>query len=390
MTQYQRCHRLYYLNQHLDGSGVVTRSKSVEMYVGIYVHHGIETLLWPDPNLGTRIEDAISVAMLGFHTEVDPDDLITYGCDPLQTYQEMECLIEGLIRAWYIKRYPYFRDNFDIIEVEVDRSVPLVNAGVEQVVLEFKLDALLRHKDTGLYYILSNKTTNLMDIRKTNDALTDMQGNSEIYGIETALGIKVHGVIMEWLITGKKEIDEGKDGTKEYIHWSPLIRGWYNPSLREYAWRFAWEDHEGKHKLGKGWVRAHAKDNDGGVKEWVDSLVKGEMFPQFKPYDDPLKDIFISAEYYRSDDKVNTWLESIQYQELQISKGLYELSLGQNDENSLLNKHFPMYTHACNYPLKCSMYEICHGSAGLDPYVNGFEPRVSHHVLERGDNEGGE
>lgn len=385
MSQYQRCHRLYYLSQHYDGSGLSNKGENFKILVGSYVHKGIETLLLNHmEGFDENIDDAVQIALASLNNNVNKEELITYGCDKQQVWEEMSSLIEALIRAWYIKRFPFFIETYDIIEVEKDRSVPLT----EGVILEFKLDALLRDKTSGLYYILSNKTTGNMDKRKINDAQTDMQGCSEIYGIETALNIKVQGVIMEWLLTGKDEIKEDKKGVKTWIQWSPLIRGWWFPSIDSYAWRYSYEDPDGsKHRLGKGYQGCHALDLRGGVKEWIDSLSKGEMFPSYGVYKDPLNEVFISSIYYRDDKKVEDWLEAAQYQEEEISEALKNIIDFPDSMREIMNQHFPQYTHSCNYPVKCSMYEICHGSAEGDPYMSGFKKRVSHHVLERERNE---
>lgn len=390
---FQRCPRSAYLGQFFPDEsgkarGLSLRGLPFQMVVGIYVHRGLEDLMVAlmekrVPN----VEEAVGVALKAYEREIDSEGLMTYGCDVGQVMEEQKMLIEALLRGWVLKRLPYFQSEFEVIEVEEDHHVPLVqNTEIdEEVEFEFKLDALLKHKETGLIYVLSNKTTGAVDSRKLNDARTDIQGLSELWGTEKLHGVKVHGVIMEYLVTGRKEIEEN-NGAKEWVQWNPLIRGWYNASQEEYAWRYAWDKLEGgSGRLGKGWVRASANKH-GGVKEWVENLASGKFFPSFGKYLDPLESQFVSIEYYRNQEDLSEWLESIKEQELRVGECL---KIVNESEGSVyqtnLKRFFPMYRHSCNYPVRCQFHEICHGSAGLDPLMNGYDWRKPHHVMQLGE-----
>lgn len=395
---YQRCPRLAYLTQFYPNDqgkprGLAKKGMPFQMVTGIYVHRGVESLLINlMEQVKPSIEDAVSLALSDYDNEiVGNDELMDYGCSLNQLYVEQRCLIGGLLRGWFVERLPYFAENYEVIEVEKDHSSLLVeNYEIdEEVYQEFKIDAVLKHKETGLIYLLSNKTTGAMDGRKLSDARSDIQGLSEAWGAEKELGLKVHGVIMEYLITGRKEIEEQKDGSKEWVQWNPLIRGWkqFTLSGEEYAWRYAWDKMEGgSGRLGKGWSRFHVKDYEGGVKQWVSDLRDGKFFPSFGKYENPLNQQFVSIEYYRNSEDAKEWLESIQEQELKVGESILHVnSLNGEEFNSALRKHFPMYRHSCNYPVKCQMFEICHGSAGLDPFMNGFEFRKPHHKMQMED-----
>ncbi len=336
------------------------------------------------------IEEAVKIALSDYGKEIGDGGLQTYGCDPLQVREEQEMLIEGLLRGWFIKRLPYFQSEFEVLEVEEDHHVVLVdNPEIDETVeMEFKLDALLKHKETGLIYILSNKTTGSVDQRKLNDAKTDIQGLSEMWGTEKLKGLKVHGVIMEYFVTGRKEIEDNvKTGRKEWVQWNPLVRGWIDVSSGDIAWRYSWDKTEGgQGRLGKGWVRTSAKTYPGGVKQWVLDLSGGKMFPSFGKYIDPLESQFISIEYYRNPDDLSEWLESIREQELVVGE---RLKIVNESEGKLyeqnLKRFFPMYRHSCNYPVKCQFHEICHGSSGIDPLTSGYDWRKPHHQMQMGE-----
>ncbi len=395
----QRCKRLGYLSNFYPNNkgipqGLAKKGISFQVLTGIYVHEGVQQFLLnlknnvlnDDAMIDTVVKDVLSK----YDSEVDENVLQTYGCTFGQVKQEQTMLIEGLLRGWAMKRLPYFAETYEILEVEKDRSFTLVHNDEidEDVIMEFKPDAIMKHKVTGLIFILSNKTTGSMDKRKLEDARSDIQGLSEIYGVEQTTGLKAHGVLMEYFLTGKKSIDDvdnGFGGTeKQWIQWSPLVRGWYKADEDKYAWRFVWDKLEGgSGRLGKGWLRVHARQTGKSVKEWLAMLNMGETFPSFGKYADPISDQFVSIEYYRNPDDMDEWLESIKQQELEVGKAVKLVNESEGKEyTSNLRKYFPMYRHACNYPLKCQFWEICHGTAGSDPLMNGFVYRTPHHELQ--------
>ncbi len=394
---FQRCPRAAYLGQFYPDEtgkarGLSPRGLPFQMVTGIYVHKGVEVLLKQlQQKEVVNVEVAVDAALTAYAKEIGDLGLQSYGCDPLQVREEQEMLIEGLLRGWALKRLPYFQSEFDVLEVEEDHHVLLVeNPEIDEVCeMEFKLDALLKHKDTGLIYVLSNKTTGAVDQRKLNDAKTDIQGLSEMWGTEKLKGLKVHGVIMEYFVTGRKEIEE-VDGGKEWVQWSPLIRGWHNPTDifgHNYAWRFSYDKPEGgSGRLGKGWVRTTAKQYNGGVKQWVEDLAQGRFFPDMGKYQDPLETQFVSIEYYRNPDDLSEWLESIREQELIVGERLKIVNESEGklyDQN--IKRFFPMYRHSCNYPVKCQFHDICHGSSGIDPLTSGYDWRKPHHQMQMGE-----
>lgn len=384
----QRCPRLAYLGQFYPRQGkqvgLDTPGKPFQMLMGIYAHEGVARLLG-----GLDVDTTVDEVLALFATEISMDGIMTFGCDVFQVRQELEMMIEGLIRGWALKRLPYFLSEFTIIELEQDHAVPLAYASEEdeEIVFEFKPDAILTHKATGLNYVLSIKTTGAMDARKLKDAETDIQGLSEVWGAEEALGMTINGVIMEYLMTGKKDIDEW-NGQKQWIQFSPLIRGWTDALTGEVAWRYQWTqiDHESgtmaTKRLGKKFKRTSAIEQ-GGVKQWIDNLNSGQFFPNMEEYLDPLREVFISIEFYRSGEDMEEWLNSIRAEEIKLSKSLYIIEDATDENFNLrLRQEFPMYRHSCNYPVRCRFFEICHGSAGQDPLMNGYTWRESHHKLQ--------
>jgi hypothetical protein len=109
----------------------------------------------------------------------------------------------------------------------------------------------------------------------------------------------------------------------------------------------------------------------------------GNIQPNFGKYVDPIGDQFLSIEYYRNADDIDEWLESIKQQELNVGKYVKIVNGSEGKEfTKNLRKYFPMKRHQCNYPVKCQFWEICHGTAGADPLMNGFMYRKPHHELQ--------
>jgi hypothetical protein len=102
----------------------------------------------------------------------------------------------------------------------------------------------------------------------------------------------------------------------------------------------------------------------------------------------PLDAIFIPPiTVYRNDDDLRDWLEQTEAQEVRIAEAVAEVNSAtdQDDERSLLNRHFPMTRRACSYPSECAFVKICYGGEDLrrDPLSSGkFVTRIPNHAAE--------
>src|ERR1043166_6614482 len=190
---------------------------------------------------------------------------------------------------------------------------------------------------------------------------------------------------MEYLITGKKEVEESDyEGGKTYVIWSPVVRGWYNAGENKFAYRYSWTDTMGgKHRLGKGWKRITSSEVDGGVKEWIRSLHEMEFEPVLGY--DPLDECFVNVEWYRSASQLIDWEQQIMAQEDRISKSIEKLEWyppRHAFHKITLNEEFPQHRHSCNYPVKCGFYEVCWEGTPIG--VGGeFKFREPHHKMQK-------
>ena len=72
----------------------------------------------------------------------------------------------------------------------------------------------------------------------------------------------------------------------------------------------------------------------------------------------------------------------------------YELERGGVDKaQDTLDMHFPQYTHSCNYPSRCPLWDMCHDSPDEAVLTNPLElstkfiRREAHHEGEKAQQE---
>ena len=295
MLAYQYCPRARWFGYEVGrdpaagrAGGIVAAAASIPLATGIHTHAGLAALLQ-----GRPIDQAVQLALDAYQAEFATRGLaVPQGTDAAYTFAEQSALVEGLLRAWHIRRLPAMLAEYDVLETERERQFPLAPG----ITWQSRADAELRHRSTGELYVLSCKTAKRYDDRAAAEAYHDVQGLSEAYtweqeleeerqaiweSVESAAVIladrlnrqemiclledhsaefacftalqaayrghpdRVAGVLMEFLIKG----DRRQDGdTGPWRQESPLVRGWHRDQTdpisfevtRQYAWTYYW------------------------------------------------------------------------------------------------------------------------------------------------------
>jgi hypothetical protein len=374
LERYQRCPRAFYWNYVYKGLGLQQSKRPLPLAFGGSAHLGLEQVL-----RGAGIERGVEVSLQEFEQQARGIGLLLEpNEDAYSVYQEQRALLEALLRAWYLVRYPSFTDEYEVIDLEREEEWK----PSEGITFMARADGLLRSRATGDLYVLSFKTAKQYDKKRVDEARSDIQGISELVAIEERLGERVQGIQMEYLIKGRRE--EWPKGSGIYQTSSPLIRPWVNADGR-YAHSWDWSDLDGRHTLGNKWRKVAIWESLS-IADWISQLASGSVQPSAGPCLD--RWIVSPLPYYRNRDEVESWKRQAREQAVQIARKVKDEEYHRTASNpsmfvSYLDHEFPQYRHSCNYPTACPFKGICFGSAGSEPETSGqYVEREPHHAAE--------
>jgi PD-(D/E)XK nuclease superfamily len=459
---FQTCPRQRFLAYHFGGTGLQRKAKALPLMFGGAFHEGCPDLLGGDVETAVYramkfLNDAFAARGVGFDGEEMSDVAAA-----MQYGREEQCaLAEGLLRAWWAFEGERFLGTFEVLECEkegrayltneysstvVEGSVARYENGVHtselreiqdnSLVLMFRPDALVRERETGDLYVVSWKTCSTFNKRTVDQAKTDMQSMSEVWGLQQtfeqpvdikytlrysepateeqkAEGIdsidyyssfpnitlaKIEGVLYKFVVKGSRRKDSW-DGL--YKQGSHLVYGWVKLATEksefpEWSWCYEFETEDGKSsRLGKGWQKKPIwSAYPGGVKAWVEALSHNEIFPR---HQNALEAIFPQAmPVERRADEIEHWKAQVIAQEVdvehnvQLVRSAERLPEGQTgfvNCEELLDMNFPQHTHSCSAYSGCPMADICwNPEIGRDPLGSGlYEPRSANHPEKDGD-----
>ena len=296
-------------------------------------------------------------------------------------------------------------------------------------------DGLLLDRQTNQLYLLSYKTTGTWDRRREADAQTDMQGLSEAIDVENRLHMawmfihaghspvpegfdlrtvvneptaqwlvalpeppRILGVRYEYMLKGsRRKDDKDPEQPGRYVQDSPLVRAYRQDGItaddRKWATRYNWWDQYGKKSTinYRSWQKS-AVWKHMTPAQWIDLLDQDQVQPgacvETGELMDTLAEQFIPPiTVYRNDDDVRDMLEQLEAQEVRVAQAVaaVQAAAGEGERRSLLNQLFPQSRQACSYPGRCSMHEVCYGSADIrqNPEQSGlYRARTPNHPQE--------
>jgi hypothetical protein len=388
----QSCPRKRWWAYHFGGKGIQRLSKSLPLVLGGTFHDGMATLME-----GKEIDAAVLRAQLELSNAFEEKGIVVEGDAQLAMF-EQGALVEGMLRAWEIHEGESFRNAFEVIEVEQEGVAELAE-GME---LLYRPDAVVRERSSGDVYVLSLKTCSSYSQITFNQAQTDMQSMSEVFGVQQKLGLKVEGVLYRHIVKGRRALD---DYSGQYRQDSHLIYGWVrgNGEDQEWAWKYRYPREEeligtvdGKQytqryqQLPKGFRKVSVWDNyEGGVKAWIEALAAREIIPRtVHPFDSIFPQ---SLPISRREDEIESWKRQIVAQETNIAGLLraIEYKNGEmDDDGELLDQCFPQHTARCfDWSSKCQFWDACFTpSVTSDPLGSGlYKIREANHSTEASD-----
>lgn len=448
---YKTCPFKRFLAFHYNGLGLSPNEQDINLLLGSAVHRGLQHLLehcrieHPDGNFEEKcIDEAVFQGVNCWREALVDSALSLKSGEELNLafiIAEHECEIEGLVRSFAIYRLPSLLEEYEILEVEKE---DIFEDFSSIVTWQARADGLFRRKVDNKLVILSIKTASEYADVTLRNILHDMQGCSEWYAAQDKIdkewnmfcGIcslpvekedqrnkekvsfekrngktiiryfdycfendiepKIYAVQYEHLITGLYR-DFTKSGLRTrqsfLIHPQKLeIMGGYNIFTGEQSFNpdeYKWKIPKGRSP--KGWNKINIWE-DIGVKLWIDILTRGEIQPE---EGNPLAEVIRTSELViRTDEELEEWRISTQFQEEQIANNLIQLNhLAEKAKqigdwklyNIVLQQLFPKNTQSCHdyYGRDCQFVPICHYGQSLEDSSEFYQIRVPHHDLEK-------
>lgn len=356
----------------------------IPLATGGAVHQGLAIVLNGQP-----VEVAVGEAKKFLMDLAASRGLMVEEDEDVETaFREQLALTEALVRLAHLRVVPQIKATLgqplpEWTEKEISRELApgiLMMARPDGLLITPSIDGL-----PAGHLVVSWKTAASYDKRKDSDARVDMQGLSEAWVVEAELGQPITGVVMIYLIKGRRLPDKRLKG--KWDQHSPLVRGWKKSDgfTTNYAWTYEWTEEDPEcggqvtRRLGKGWV-PFSVWQEMGVAAWMEMLNSGQVQPEAG--DCLGRQYVIPVPYYRQARDMDRWVRQTRAQEERIARNLRVLEDWPFMEEEVLANTFPLYTHSCSYPSQCNFHALCWGPSDIaqDPLNSGlYQVRVPNH-----------
>lgn len=381
VEHFQRCDRRGYYNHLYNNRGISRKGFDPDQLMGQCVHTGLESLL-----KGSSEDEAANDAIIRFCKDIEAGDLAPQMVETAGGFEAvkfnpaqrtfMVSLVEALVRGWARTRLPKIKEEFEILDVEMEEVVQLS----PEVTFLTRSDFIARRRVDSSLFVFNFKTVKWPDGMWRKKFHYDQQTLSELLGPEARYGKKFGGVIIEGLVKGTKNIEYPKGSGIRYNN-SPLLWAWVGPDNSPFPAdlkiTYDWTDSEGKpRRLGPSYTRVPASMVMP-IREWVDKVEREQPLL--------LEGQFVTLPpVLRSDPEMESWKTSTIYREMEIQLGL---SVLENNPSSLaiLDQQFPKNTSDGNClgfgETTCPFFSICwEGASPDDPDL--YQPRTFNHPQE--------
>lgn len=254
------CPRRYYLGYEYGGTGLDEALPGLRLQIGLAVHEGLEEsmrLLRESPDGSTVVPVTHAETAFKAFERLTKPHREAWAEDPrwLTALDEGALLAYALVYGWHKAKFAAFARRFEVLQVEQELETPLGS----DVVLQSRLDVLVRERATSDVWVINWKTSDKNDPLKLHDQFrNDPQMWAEALAAEYALKEPVLGTIPIVLFKG---------ALRNWRHSTPLLYCYGKDGV----WKFSYT---------RGWacVRADQRADlaqsgaQGGLRAWIDSL----------------------------------------------------------------------------------------------------------------------
>lgn len=419
---HERCPRKRFWQYEYQGRGLEKGDNlALDARIGTWVHWGIEYGLEieikdvPGPSYKDAAVDAGIEFMKDCKSVIDWDQ----ASDQLKhdIFEGGE-IVTALVYAWLRVKAPRLLQDGEVLGIEKELTVDFDVAG-QTVRIMARPDIIWRRNTDGTIFIRNLKTVRKADDRWREKWALDQQTLSEPLAVDGWLkslpvgrsegssdeashrlgeqdtgNTICGGVIIDGLVTGEVLFDKYRG---LFYHNNPLIYAWMGGDVGVvdkpvFYPRYEWSC-TGPHKFANGRKceggRTHklsgvrkvsvAEKYPGGIIAWVDYLVENDL-PLIEEMIVELPPII------RSEYQIERWKRQALPREVRIK---HDAEYVQDERvpdhyEERIDLCFPMHTSNgnCVYPSKCVAFDLCHGSAAVDPLNSGYRFRVPNHPEE--------
>lgn len=420
-----------FITYHAEGTGLVPEYESLDLIIGTVIHRGLQHLfehcrLHKDGETLSEacLDEAVAEAYKTWHEILAIKQIALHSGEEERLawiLAEQECLFEGLIKAFAIRRLPAILEEYIILEVEKEEVFENFS---DIITFLGKADGLFLRKSDNKIVQLSIKTAStylevterniLHDMQGvseqvcTNDRLLRLwkqvkqfndyvfEGGNELFNLlkHAKEAPKVYAVQYEFLIKGQRKQDPYGSGIYKQnnflIHpykmesMMTISGGQIGHSPSDYKTAF------GKGKPPKGWNKIDIWE-DIGIKNWIEMLALGKVQPEEGNLLDSL--LITPSLILRTEEEMEEWLVSTRFREEEIARHLDEienldsrLEENQSKIKELTWKYFPKNTLSCHnhFGRDCFAVRHCHEAIDIKMATGAgiFIPRRSHHKAE--------
>lgn len=358
-------------------AGWETRKLALPLATGIYGHEAIEGLL-----MGLTPRDAAAKAVTSYKEEATRRGVdVENGAVEGAVIEEQAAYIEAVAYAFARVRLPFWHKEYEVVEVEQEDRVPLS----DDVILAVRADAIVRRKADGRMFVVNFKTVGSADERWMRQWEVDMQLMTELLAAERRHGGEFGGVIIEGIVKGPRvkvdaHLSEVRDSGKEVagvITRNKLLYGY----KRDADLPLKPLEYSCESQRAKGWYKfpvwretfpVATQTVMSPIEYWVNWLDLETVENQFVTVPP------IARDAQRIKSKVTQIVEI----ERTIAGNIGAMQFG-----ATLDEIFPQNEHACTYPGRCAMYDMCWtGNVAEDPQGSGlYLPRRDHHAIAEGE-----
>ena len=305
------CPRKYFWLYQFLGVGIV-KIRELPPYwpfhTGTFIHEGVESVLRGVPG-----KEAAEKAASDYYNKWAPivtqPDISPENSAILMMELEQEVdLVKALVYGWATVGYPRFLANYTVIKngIEQEEEISwLIDDGTPgapkaEMRLLTRTDILAKANSTGMVHLFNLKSVKEANEKWRTGFQRDMQTLTEAMAVESRLGFKVDGVIIEGLIKGKN--NEYPKGSGFWQSQSMLIYAWVKEAdatsaalpgeVTQTEYATSWDytctsphimgNHQHcpggrNHTLGKGYRKRAVRDCfPGGVFGWLDYLNRND------------------------------------------------------------------------------------------------------------------
>lgn len=312
------CEYKRYFNYDYDKQGIVSTRALFDTDLGLALHDGLYESLMSE----------------GAYTYLDKAELS----------KEDNTLIHGHLLTFKKDILPLLLDQYDIVSLEQEWSLQIPNTDLS---LALRMDAIMRHKETGQLEIIDWKSKKALGWIKQEQYAFNLQTALYTWALEQKTGEETRGITYFIFEKGEVKLDRSKT---------------FEHRIRNSPYCYGWKSQHGAYQVGyaKGWTK-FATWTEFDIEKWVYNVMD----------EADRKATFLALPNLTLDKNVRQiMIDNAMQKELEYRKSVYHGSPAM-----LFRNHQACHKFGTEH--RCQYFNLCwHNNA---PTKEEFTERIDHH-----------